>query len=135
MGAEFERKSISLPELVESTLNLATQYDTLLVEGVGGWETPLCPGKTMADLAGSLGFPVLLVVSNRQGAVSHAVMAARAIQERRLECRGIILNQQSQEWDTAAVTNRAMLEEYTGLPVLAELIYGEDELDSGVILN
>lgn len=135
MGAEFERKSISLPELVESTLNLATQYDTLLVEGVGGWETPLCPGKTMADLAGSLGFPVLLVVSNRQGAVSHAVMAARAIQECRLECRGIILNQQSQEWDTAAVTNRAMLEEYTGLPVLAELIYGEDELDSGVILN
>lgn len=135
MGAEFERKSISLPELVESTLNLATQYDTLLVEGVGGWETPLCPGKTMADLAVSLGFPVLLVVSNRQGAVSHAVMAARAIQERRLECRGIILNQQSQEWDTAAVTNRAMLEEYTGLPVLAELIYGEDELDSGVILN
>lgn len=135
MGAEFERQTVSIPALVESTQSLAAQYDTLLVEGVGGWETPLCPGKTMADLAAALGFPVLLVVSNRQGAVSQAVMAARAIRERGLECRGIILNQQGEEWDTAAVTNRAMLEEYTGLPVLAELIYGDDELDSGSILN
>ena len=59
----------------------------------------------------------------------------RAIREKGLECRGIILNQQSEEWDTAAVTNRAMIEEYTGLPVLAELINGEDELDSAAILG
>jgi dethiobiotin synthetase len=78
--------------------------------------------------------PVLLVVSNRQGAVNHAIMTLRAIRERGLECRGIILNQQSEEWDTAAVTNRAMLEEYTGIPVLAELIYGEETLDSASVL-
>lgn len=134
MGAEFERKSVSVPELAEQTLNLAAQYDTLLVEGVGGWETPLAPGMTMADLAQQLRMPVLLVVSNRQGAVNHAIMTLRAIRERGLECRGIILNQQSEEWDTAAVTNRAMLEEYTGIPVLAELIYGEETLDSASVL-
>ena len=88
----------------------------------------------MADLAAELQMPVLLVASNRQGAVSQAILTARAIQQRGLECRGIILNQQSEEWDTAAVTNRAMLEEYTGLPVLAELIYGEEEVDSTTIL-
>ncbi len=134
MGAEFERRPVSIPELAAHTLALATQYDTLLVEGVGGWETPLCPGKTMADLAESLQLPVLLVVSNCQGAVNLAILTARAIQQRGLECRGIILNQQSEEWDTAAVTNRAMLEEYTGLPVLAELIYGEEELDAAAVL-
>lgn len=130
MGAEFERQTISIPALAEQVQKLAAEYEVLLVEGVGGWETPLCPGKTMADLAAELKLPVLLVASNRQGAVNQALLTCRAIQQHGLECCGLILNQQSEEWDTAAVTNRAMLEEYTGLPVLAELIYGEESLDA-----
>lgn len=133
MGAEFERRSVSVEAMVEKTLELAEAYDCLLVEGVGGWETPLCPGKTMADLAAQLKLPVLLVVSNRQGAANLAILTLRAIQERGLTCCGIILNQQSEEWDTAAVTNRTLIEEYTGVPVLAELIQGEDSLDSIVL--
>jgi dethiobiotin synthetase len=135
MGAEFERQTVSLPALVESVRQLQDSYEMLLVEGVGGWETPLCPGKTMADFAAALGLPVLMVVSNRQGAVSQAILTHRAISARGLSCCGIVLNQQSEEWDTAAVTNRAMLEEYTGLPVLAELINGEDEIDSSLVLS
>lgn len=135
MGAEFERQSVDMEALVASCRSLEAVYDTLLVEGVGGWETPLCPGATMADMAAMLQYPVLLVVSNRQGAVNHAIMTVRSIQERGLKCCGIVLNQQSEEWDTAAVTNRAMLEEYTGLPVLAELIHGEDTVDSLAVLG
>ena len=135
MGAEFERQTVDIPALVASCRAVESGYDTLLVEGVGGWETPLCPGSTMADLAAALQYPVLLVVSNRQGAVNHALMTVRAIQARGLKCCGIVLNQQNEEWDTAAVTNRAMLEEYTGLPVLAELIHGEDVLDSLAVLG
>ncbi len=135
MGAEFERQTISIPALAAQCRALAETCSHLLVEGVGGWETPLSPGHTMADLAAELHLPVLLVVSNCQGAVSQALLTLRAIRERGLECRGIILNQQSEEWDTAAVTNCAMLEEYTGLPVLAELIHGEDEIDSAAVLG
>lgn len=135
MGAEFERQTVSIPALAAHCRELAGGYSHLLVEGVGGWETPLCPGSTMAELAAELGMPVLLVVSNCQGAVSLAMLTLRAIRERGLECRGIILNQQNEEWDTAAVTNRSMLEEYTGLPVLAELIHGEDEVDSSHIIG
>ena len=133
MGAEFERQSVSISELAGQVQTLAAEYDTLLVEGVGGWETPLCPGKTMADLAEQLQLPVLLVVSNRQGAANLAVLTVRAIQSRGLRCCGIILNQQSEEWDTAAVTNRALIEEFTGIPVLAELIQGEDSLDADIL--
>ena len=134
VGAEFERTAVDVPALVASVQVLREGYSVLLVEGTGGWETPLSPGCTMSALASALQLPVLLVVSNRQGAVSHAVMTVRSIQACGLECRGIILNQQQEEWDTAAVTNRAMLEEYTGVPVLAELILGEDEIDSSVVL-
>lgn len=133
MGAEFERQSVSFSALAGQVQALAAEYDTLLVEGVGGWETPLCPGKTMADLAEQLQLPVLLVVSNRQGAANLAILTVRAIQARGLRCCGIILNQQSEEWDTAAVTNRALIEEFTGIPVLAELIQGEDSLDADIL--
>ena len=133
MGVEFERQSVSISALAGQVQTLAAEYDTLLVEGVGGWETPLCPGKTMADLAVQLQLPVLLVVSNRQGAANLAVLTVRAIQARGLRCCGIILNQQSEEWDTAAVTNRALIEEFTGIPVLAELIRGEDSLDADIL--
>lgn len=133
MGAEFERQSVSISALAGQVQTLAAEYDTLLVEGVGGWETPLCPGKTMADLAEQLQLPVLLVVSNRQGAANLAVLTVRAIQARGLRCCGIILNQQSEEWDTAAVTNRTLIEEFTGIPVLAELIQGEDALDADIL--
>ena len=133
MGAEFERQSVSISALAGQVQTLAAEYDTLLVEGVGGWETPLCPGRTMADLAEQLQLPVLLVVSNRQGAANLAMLTVRAIQSRGLRCCGIILNQQSEEWDTAAVTNRALIEEFTGIPVLAELIQGEDSLDADIL--
>lgn len=135
VGAEFEHRRVMIDELAAATLGLVQEYETLLVEGAGGWETPLCAGKTMAALATALQLPVILVVSNRQGALNHAIMTLRAIRSCGLECRGMILNQLGEEWDTAAVTNRAMLEEYTGLPVLAELIYGEEELDSASVLD
>ena len=133
MGAEFERQSVSISALAGQVQALAAEYDSLLVEGVGGWETPLCSGKTMADLAEQLQLPVLLVVSNRQGAANMAILTVRAILARGLRCCGIILNQQSEEWDTAAVTNRALIEEFTGIPVLAELIQGEDSLDADIL--
>ena len=135
MGAEFERRTVSIPGLAAHCRELAGNCSHLLVEGVGGWETPLCPGSTMADLAAELAWPVLLVVSNCQGAVSQTLLTHRAIRARGLACCGIILNQQSEEWDTSAVTNRAMLEEYTGLPVLAELINGDVEIDSAAVLG
>lgn len=134
VGADFEHIPLSVASLVEKCQPVLQQYDTVLVEGSGGWETPLCPGATMADFARELGLPVLLVVSNRQGAVSQTLLTLRSIRACGLECRGIILNQLNEEWDSAAVTNRAMLEEYTGVPVLAELIQGEDALDSAAIL-
>ncbi len=134
VGSSFENRSVCVEGLASAVEALKPSYDTLLIEGTGGWETPLAPGQTMAALATALQLPVLLVVSNRQGAVNQAILTLRAIQACGLVCRGIILNQQQEEWDTAAVTNRAMLEEYTGIPVLAELIHGEDVLDAASVL-
>lgn len=135
MAAELERGSIELSQLLASYENLSARHSIVLVEGCGGWETPLAPGTTMADLAAKLALPVILIVNNKPGAASLVKLTLHAIQARGLECRGIVLNHIGEEWSTASVTNARVISELTGLPVLAELIHGQDYIDSEELLG
>jgi len=51
----------------------------VVVEGVGGWLAPLSKRATVADLAGRLALPVVLVVGMRLGCLSHALLTEQAI--------------------------------------------------------
>ena len=136
IAAELEQKSLSIPELVDAYRRLSEQgYSPILVEGAGGWQAPLAPGLTMADLAAALGLPVILVVGNRLGAVNHAILTVQAIRARGLTCHSIVLNHMGEEWDAASVSNRRLIEEFTQVPVQAELIHGQDDIDSGRVLG
>lgn len=135
MAAEMERKPIELKSLVQSYEQLASAHSTVLVDGCGPWETPLTSGVSMADFAEVIGLPVILVVNNRPGAAGLSKLTIDSIQNRGLVCKGIILNHIGEEWSTASVTNSRVISELTGVPVLAELIHGQDYIDAIEILN
>jgi dethiobiotin synthetase len=105
---------------------LAENHQTVVVEGVGGWEVPLAPSYRVSDLAVDLGLPVLLVAANRLGALNHTLLTANAIRSRGLCCLGLVLNQLSDEMDTAMITNKSVIEDLTGLPLLEHLILDQD---------
>lgn len=135
VAAMLENRTLTLDELVQGYHALAAYGSPVLAEGAGGWEVPIAPGITMADFAVALGLPVVVVVGNKLGAVNHAVMTVQGIRARGLECRAIVLNHMGEEWDTAAVTNRRLIEEFTGMPVAAELIHGQEDIDSAAVLG
>ncbi|MCH5285307.1 MAG: dethiobiotin synthase [Akkermansiaceae bacterium] len=135
IAAELEQRPLQLTELTAAYHRLAEQYNPILVEGAGGWEAPLAPGLTMADLAAALALPVILVVANKLGAVNHTILTVQAIRARGLQCRAIILNHIGEEWDAASVTNRRLIEEFTGIPVQAELIHGQEDINSAAVLG
>lgn len=135
IAAELERKTISLDVIKAGFTRLTRAYAPVLVEGAGGWLAPLAQGVTMAELARELGLPVILVVGNKLGAVNHALMTIRSIREYGLECRAVVLNHLSESWDTATMTNRKLIEEFSGLTVRAELIHGQEEIDSEAVLG
>ena len=135
VAAMLENRTLTLGELVQGYHALSEYGSPVLVEGAGGWEVPIAPGITMADFAVALGLPVVVVVGNKLGAVNHAVMTVQGIRSRGLECRAIVLNHMGEEWDTAAVTNRRLIEEFTGMPVAAELIHGQEDIDSAAVLG
>ena len=104
------------------------QFPCELVEGAGGWEVPLTAQQTMADFAQDLALPVIVVVNNKLGALNHTILTVRNIQARGMICAGVILNHVADERDTASISNRAMIEHYLDVPVIAEVMHGETEI-------
>lgn len=79
LAAAHDGVTIALPPLWSAFHALRERYDTVVVEGVGGWRVPLAPGLFASDIAISWALPVVLVVGLRLGCLSHAVLTAEAI--------------------------------------------------------
>lgn len=129
----IENRQITPAELVSGYQKLAAAHPMVIVEGVGGWEVPIAPNYRVSDSAKDLGLPVLLVAGNRLGALNHILLSVEAIRAKGLRCVGIILNQLDDELDTAMITNKGVLEDLTGLPLIEHLIHGQDFLDEEVL--
>jgi dethiobiotin synthetase len=132
-AARIENREFSLEGLQQAYEKLQRQFDCVVTEGIGGWEVPLTATETVADLAALIAAPVIVVVDNRLGALNHTILTVNAIQQRGLACAGLILNQCEDERDSASISNRVILEEILSVPVLAEILYDQSELDPDFI--
>ena len=128
----IEGKPVDLSTVHSAYQSLATRVDTVIVEGVGGWEVPLTAEATFGDFAAELGLPVVAVVDNRLGALNHTILTVNAIRARGLTCHGIVLNYPEDERDSASISNRAVLDQVLpDVPILLDLLHGETEIDPG----
>ena len=90
----------------------------VVVEGVGGWLTPLGPRLTMADVAHSLRLPVILVVGVRLGCLNHALLTTEAIRHRGMTLAGWVANLVDPDM-TMAEENVSTLRDRIEAPLLA----------------
>lgn len=129
VAAQLENAAVNPASLVASYHSFASRHETVVVEGAGGWRVPLAEDYDMADLARDLGLPVIVVVANRIGALNHTVLTVEDIRASDLEVAGLVLNHLEDELDTAAITNKGIIEDFAGAPILAEIIHGQDFVD------
>ena len=125
----LENRTVSTDELVSGYRRLAAVHQAVIVEGAGGWEVPVAPGYRISDLAETLGLPVLVVAANRLGALNHILLTVNAIRSRGLKCAGVVLNQLDDELDTAMITNKGVIEDLSGVPLIDHLIRDQDFID------
>lgn len=71
---------------------LEAQADWVLVEGAGGWFTPLAEDFTFADWVRAEQLPVILVVGVKLGCINHAMLTAQAVQQAGLTLAGWVAN-------------------------------------------
>lgn len=125
----LENRPVDPAALLMATRDFVAAHATAVVEGVGGWRVPLADGYDMADFAADLKLPVIVVVGNRLGALNHTILTVESIRSRGLEIAGLVINHLADELDTAAITNKGIIESLTGVEILAEIIHGQDFLD------
>lgn len=87
-----EGRPISTTALSQGLRQLESQADWLLVEGAGGWFTPLSDTLTFADWVKQEQLPVILVVGVKLGCINHALLTAGAVQAAGLPLAGWIAN-------------------------------------------
>ena len=91
-AARLQDQRIELQSLIDAC-SLDRPENRLIVEGAGGFYSPLAENGLNADLASALQLPVIVVVADRIGAVNQALMTLQAVSSRHLRVAAIVLNQ------------------------------------------
>lgn len=128
-AAVISGSQVDLESIFKTFNRLITSYDSVIVEGAGGWLVPILPDYFMADLAIAMDIPVLVVVDNKLGALNHTLLTVDSLQRRGVPCAGIILNNRSGDTSPATTTNRAILETLLPIPIRAEIQPNQTDLD------
>lgn len=92
LASAAESRPIDPAKLVEAHAALAARHAVVIAEGAGGWLTPLGPGLLLGDWVAAQGWPVLLVVRLKLGALNHALLTAEAIAARGSRLAGWVAN-------------------------------------------
>ena len=87
-----EGRPIQAPVMSAGLRALEKQADWVLVEGAGGWLTPLSPTLSFADWVQTEQLPVILVVGVKLGCINHALLTAQAIRQAGLTLVGWVAN-------------------------------------------
>jgi dethiobiotin synthetase len=118
------------------------RVDILLIEGAGGWMSPVSRHWTSGDLAQRLNSPVILVAGNRLGVINHSLLSVAAIRQT-CELVGVVLNELSPS-DTGLTpgfnpvqSNREQIERRSGIRLWGALSHGErpELMDNGVLIS
>lgn len=87
----------------------------LVIEGAGGLMVPLTEKHFVIDLIARLGVPAILVARSGLGTINHTLLSLAALRDKNIPIAGLIIN------GPKTPHNRQALEEYGGVPILAEI--------------
>jgi len=125
MAADDEGVPLELGPLVREIERHAAGMDVLLVEGAGGLLAPISWNWSAIELARALNAAVLVVASDRLGAINHTLLTLQALAQAGLDVRGVALipparPDRSTGRNAAAISRLSGLERVTALPRVAD---------------
>jgi len=117
-AAHLANKVLTTEQLVKICLD-GSEDGFVIVEGAGGFYSPLAENGLNADLAVALQLPVLLVANDILGCLSQVLLGAEAIKIRGLKLAGVVLNDISNE-KNEQMDNAADLRESLACPIYSQ---------------
>ena len=95
--AQAQGINLNIAAIIQAFQNISALFDSVVVEGAGGFLVPLNKTEDLADVAKAIGLPVILVVGMRLGCINHALLTYEALKIRNLQVLGWIANALSEE--------------------------------------
>jgi dethiobiotin synthetase len=136
LAAKAERKQIDAKLLRRGLDYWRRRSEIVVIEGAGGLMSPIGEQDYVADLAADFGYPLVVVVPNRIGAINSTLLTliAAASRARPLPIAGIVLNNllPPEAGDPSVRHNRVELELRCVPPVLTTLRHNAADFDTPV---
>lgn len=93
LAAKNNNVKLSVPRIItQSSAALMSDADYIIIEGAGGWYTPISDKETMADLALAYGYPIVLVIGIRLGCINQALLTYKCINDSGVKIAGWVAN-------------------------------------------
>jgi len=122
VAADIENVTIDTGKIFFAYRELTRNYDSVLVEGVGGLLVPINDDYLVSDLAQDLKLPVIIVGRIGLGTINHTLLTIEAVRARGLEIAGVILNGlDPQKSSVAELTNPRVIEKQANVRMLGVL--------------
>jgi dethiobiotin synthetase len=102
----------------ESFARLASRYDFVIVEGVGGLMVPLVKGLLIADLINYLSLPLLVVTRPNLGTVNQTLLTCFAAKQLGITVRGVVINNYPERPGIAEKSAPPLIASLAGAPFL-----------------
>lgn len=116
-AAHLAKTILTTEQLVNICLN-GSENGFTLVEGAGGFYSPIAENGLNADLAAALQLPVLLIADDKLGALNQVLLSAEAIKTHGLPLVGVVLNSLDSN-NNEHMDNAADLREHLDCPVFS----------------
>ena len=115
---------VTKPIVLRSLQEIETHNpDFLLIEGAGGLLAPLNAQDTILDMIAWTKAPLLIVIPNRLGTISHTLLTIKYAQSEGIDVQGLILSNAEETTEGSTLRNQAQIEMFTDVPVLGHMPY------------
>ena len=92
LATQIDGREIDFAKIEDATLQLASKYDRVLLEGAGGLMVPLTKDLLSIDYIHQQHLPVILVSSGRLGSINHTLLSLEALKARGIELYALAYN-------------------------------------------
>jgi dethiobiotin synthetase len=111
LAAALAGEQIDPERLRRAAAAAAADADAIVCEGVGGLLVPLSPTYLVRDLAGDLGYPLVIVASPGLGTINHTLLTLESARVAGLEVAAVVLNPWPEEPSEIERDNRETIAE------------------------
>lgn len=119
VAARNEARRVDWNSIIHGFEAWRNDCDILVVEGAGGLLCPLTDESSIADLADTISFPLVIVARLGLGTINHTLLTVEVARQRGLRIAGLIFNEPTPTEDLLVASNPVEVAARCDIPILA----------------